>query len=411
MSIVIYKTNTLKKEVIIIGGGAAGFFAAINLAEKNLDYNITIIEKSNKLLSKVKISGGGRCNVTHACFNPKELIKFYPRGGKELLGPFHQFMPTHVMEWFEQRGVPLKIEKDNRVFPVSDSSQTIIDCFLNQARRLKITINTNEGLKSIAFNNHYWEINTTQNRYIADKVLIATGSSPQMWSLLQEIGHTIIEPVPSLFTFNIEDIRLKDIPGVALQEAQVNINGQKFETKGPLLITHWGLSGPAILKLSAFAARWFSEQKYTFSIRINWAAHYSRNQVLELLEELKIEAPKQKIYNSSHFDIPKRLWNNLCAAAQIPENKVWLDISKKEQNRLFSQLTEATFEVNGKSTNKDEFVTSGGISLNEIDFKRFESKLHPNLYFAGEVLDIDAVTGGFNFQNAWTSAWIAAEAM
>ena len=369
---------------------------------------MVIIEKSNNLLSKVKISGGGRCNVTHACFEPKELIKYYPRGKKELLGPFHNFMTGDVFEWFSERSIDLKIEDDNRVFPVSDNSQTIIDCFLKEAEKLGININTQEGLVDLKFVKNCWQVITTSKQYKADKILIASGSSKIVWNLLKKIGHTIVNPVPSLFTFNIQDHRIKDIPGVVVKNCMVSIPKHNLSSSGPVLITHWGLSAPAILKLSAWGAKELAEDQYQFKIKINWTNSFT--DIDENLKEIKEKNPKQKVINTNMFDIPKRLWSKLCIKSGISQQN-WGDLSNHNIALLEEQLTQCEFTVNGKSTFKDEFVTAGGVELSEINFKRFESRLFSNLFFAGEVLNIDAVTGGFNFQAAWTGAWIAAKAM
>jgi predicted Rossmann fold flavoprotein len=401
----------MTQNIVIIGGGAAGFFAALRCKALNPKNNVVILEKSSNLLSKVKVSGGGRCNVTHACFEPKELAKFYPRGSKELLGPFHQFMTGDMMEWLSERGVETKIEEDNRVFPSSNSSQTIIDCFTNEAKQLGVVIKTTEGLTDIKPIDNKWQIKTTTNTYVADKVLIATGSSKLIWDQLSQLQHTIVPPVPSLFTFNIQDHRIKDIPGVVVKDAEVKVPHQNLSSTGPVLITHWGLSAPAILKLSAWGARKLAEDNYQFKIDINWVNTLSKKEVQEALKEQRNIAPKQKIATSPQFDIPKRLWSKLCIKSDIDNIQNWADISKKKMEILLQQITNCEFTVNGKSTFKEEFVTSGGIDLSQIDFKRFESKIHPNLFFAGEVLDIDAVTGGFNFQAAWTGGWIAANAM
>ena len=380
----------MKKKFIIIGGGAAGYFTAINAAELNPDLEVIILEGSTKVLQKVKVSGGGRCNVTHACFTPSELIEFYPRGGKELRGPFHQFMTGDTMEWFENRGVQLKIEDDNRIFPESNSSQTIIDCFLKSAKNL---------------------IKTSSEEFVADYLLIASGSNAKVFNIIENLGHSIVQPVPSLFTFNIEDNRLKDIPGISVPKALVKVLNSKLEEEGPLLITHWGLSGPGILKLSAWGAIEFFKKEYHFEIQVNWLSK-KQDTVLDILKKERQQQSKKQIILRSVFDeISKRLWEKLVLAAEISETSQWAQLTNKQLEDLAKQLSQSVFKVNGKSTFKDEFVTAGGIDLKEINFKRFESKLHPNLFFAGEVLNIDAVTGGFNFQNAWTSAWIVANSI
>jgi len=401
----------MKQKAVVIGGGAAGFFAAITIAEKNPDIEVIILEKGKEVLQKVRVSGGGRCNVTHACFDPKELCEFYPRGKKELLGPFHQFMTGDTMEWFENRGVTLKIEADNRVFPVSNSSQTIIDCLMNSAEKAGVQLMLSQHVKIISRINNQYKITTSSDEFIANKLIIAAGSSPKFWELIAKLGHTIIPPVPSLFTFKINDVRIKEIPGVSVPNATVSIAKSSFESSGPLLITHWGISGPAVLKLSAFGARFLAEKKYQYNVHVNWLSKKVPT-VLNKLKILKKENPKKLIILKSVFkDIPKRLWENLVLASEIKKEQRWADLSNRQLENLANQLTNTTFNANGKTTFKEEFVTAGGVDLKEINFKRFESKLHKNLFFAGEILNIDAVTGGFNFQNAWTGAYIAGKAM
>ena len=401
----------MKQKVIIIGGGAAGFFAAITIAETNPNLEVTILEKGNKVLQKVKVSGGGRCNVTHACFTPKELVEFYPRGKKELLGPFHQFMTGDTMEWFENRGVPLKIEEDNRVFPESNSSQSIIDCLTESAKKIGVILELNQNVDCIEKNDSQFIIKTNTQEFIADKLLIASGSNPKIWELISKLDHKIISPVPSLFTFNISDNRIKEIPGVSVPNATVSLIDSKFETNGPVLITHWGLSGPAILKLSAFGAILLAEKNYQYGVNINWLSKPLET-VLHKLKILKRENPKKQIIVKSVFkDIPKRLWEKMVLASQIKQDQRWADVSNKQLDGLANQLTNTVFDAYGKTTFKEEFVTAGGVDLKEINFKRFESKIHKNLFFAGEILNIDAITGGFNFQNAWTSSYIAGKAI
>lgn len=398
----------IKKDVLVIGGGAAGFFAAINIAEQNPSLNVAILERGKEGLTKVKISGGGRCNVTHAEFIPQELVQNYPRGEKELLGPFHQFMTGDTIEWFEKRGVTLKIEEDGRMFPESNSSQTIIDCFLNEAEKYGVKILYNHSVKTIAKKEAVFEIETTQDLFAAEKVLVASGSNPKIWSLLENLGHTISHPVPSLFTFNIEDERIKDIPGVVAKDVEVQVLGTNLWSEGPLLITHWGMSAPSILKLSAFGALELAKRDYKFQIEVNFIKE-TWNDCLERLKNLKQDLAKKSVYKSTQFDLPKRLWHQLVLASNMQIETRWADINKLQLEQLTAQLTKAVFNVDGKSTFKEEFVTAGGVNLKEVNFKTFESKKIENLYFAGEVLNIDAVTGGFNFQNAWTGAYIAAQ--
>ena len=398
-------------KVVIIGGGAAGFFTAINAKELNPELDVTILEKGKDVLQKVKISGGGRCNVTHACFEPKELTKFYPRGQKELLGPFHQFMTGDTFEWFENKGVPLKIEADNRVFPEANTSQAIIDCFQKEIKRLSINVLTGKGVTTFYSENEKWVIKTKDEEFIADKLVIAAGSSKKIWDISKELNHTIIPTVPSLFTFNIKDERIVDLGGVSVPNATVKINGTKLENNGPLLITHWGMSGPAVLKLSAFGARILADKNYKYSVSINWLSR-SEEEIIEVLSELKKANARKQIGLKSPFpEIPRRLWERLIVGSTIQSQQNWADITKNQLTALAQQLTKATFNADGKSTFKEEFVTAGGIDLKEINFKRFESKLHKNLFYVGEILNIDAVTGGFNFQNAWTGGWICANAI
>lgn len=399
------------RELVVIGGGAAGFFAAITCAEHHPDVKITILERGKEVLQKVKISGGGRCNVTHACFDPKELCEFYPRGEKELLGPFHRFMTGDTMQWFEDRGVQLKIETDNRVFPVTDSSQSIIDVLINTIDKLGISVKLNHRVEGFEKIGEQWKISTNQGGFTADKLLIASGSNTKVWGLLEKLGHTIIKPVPSLFTFEINDKRIKDIPGVSVSNANVSLAGSNFEANGPVLITHWGLSGPAVLKLSAYGARFLAEKKYQYNIELNWLSKPYR-QVFEELRIARKQNGKKLIALKSVFsEIPKRMWESLVLASKIENNVNWADVSNLQLAGLADQLTNGVFNANGKTTFKEEFVTAGGIDLKEVNFKRFESKIHKNLFFAGEVLNIDAVTGGFNFQNAWTGGYIAGKAM
>jgi len=397
-------------DIIIVGGGAAGFFTAINIVEKNPKTKVAILERGSEVLSKVRISGGGRCNVTHACFEPNELVKFYPRGEKELRGPFHQFCSGDTVEWFSNHGVELKIEDDGRMFPISNSSQTIIDCFLNATRRLGIAVLTGQSVQSIFKKDNFWKIETPNENFIAEKLILATGSNPKIWEMLQTFGHAIVNPVPSLFTFNIKDSRIKELPGVSAQ-VSVKVKDTKLTSTGPLLITHWGMSGPAILKLSAWGARILFEKNYQFTIFVNWLNDLDTDDAEKILKELRQEHAKKAVSKKSPFELSNRLWESLVLASNISDDTKWADLSKIQLQNLASQLTNSSFQVNGKSTFKEEFVTAGGIDLKEINFKTMESKLHPNLYFAGEIVNIDAVTGGFNFQNAWTSGYILANAI
>ena len=397
-------------DILIVGGGAAGFFSAINIVEHNPKLKVAILERGKEVLSKVRVSGGGRCNVTHACFEPNELVKYYPRGEKELRGPFHQFCSGDTIEWFEKHSVELKIEDDGRMFPVSNSSQTIIDCFLTASHKLGITILTGQSVQSIFKKDNCWKIETQTENYLAEKLILATGSNPKIWDMLHTFGHAIVTPVPSLFTFNIKDPRIKELPGIATQ-VSVKVIGSKLESTGPLLITHWGMSGPAILKLSAWGARILNDKNYQFAIEVNWLNDIETEEAETLLKELKQEHAKKTVAKKSPLEIQNRLWESLVLASGIGTETKWADLSKIQLHNLASQLTKGIFQVNGKSTFKEEFVTAGGIDLKEINFKTMESKIHPNLYFAGEIVNIDAITGGFNFQNAWTSGFIVANAI
>ena len=406
-------------DIIIVGGGAAGFFTAINIVENNPKLKIAILERGKSVLEKVRISGGGRCNVTHACFVPNDLVKFYPRGEKELRGPFHQFCSGDTIEWFEKHGVELKIEDDGRMFPTSDSSQTIIDCFLGMTQKLKIDVLTGQSVQSLFKGDNYWKVETHHETYSCYKLVMTTGSNPKIWELLESMNHTIIPPVPSLFTFNIKDARIKDLMGVSAF-ANVKVKGSKLEASGPLLITHWGMSGPGILRLSAWGARILADKNYQFVLEVNWLNDVTFDEVIETLKELKQEHAKKVVGKKSPFDFPNRLWESLVLASGIDSDPndseqakqtKWADLTKIQLTNLANQLTNGQFQVNGKSTFKEEFVTAGGIDLREINFKTMESKLHENLFFAGEIVNIDAITGGFNFQNAWTSGFLAANSI
>jgi predicted Rossmann fold flavoprotein len=394
-------------DILIVGGGAAGFFTAINIVEKNRKLKVAILERGSEVLSKVRISGGGRCNVTHACFEPNELVKYYPRGEKELRGPFHQFCSGDTVEWFSNHGVELKIEEDGRMFPVSNSSQTIIDCFLKATQKLGITVLIGQSVQSIFKKENHWKVETPNENYISEKLILATGSNPKIWEMLQTFGHAIVNPVPSLFTFNIKDARIKELPGVSAQ-VSVKVKDTKLSSTGPLLITHWGMSGPAILKLSAWGARTLHDKNYQFTIFVNWLNDIDAEDVEKNLKDLKQEHAKKAVSKKSPLELSNRLWESLVLASGIEAETKWADLSKIQLQNLANQLTNSSFQVNGKSTFKEEFVTAGGIDLKEINFKTMESKLHNNLYFVGEIMNIDAVTGGFNFQNAWTSGFILA---
>ena len=397
-------------DIIIVGGGAAGFFTAINIVERNPKLKVAILERGKTVLEKVRISGGGRCNVTHACFVPNDLVKFYPRGEKELRGPFHQFCSGDTIDWFERHGVELKIEEDGRMFPTSDNSQTIIDCFLSATQKLGIQIVTGQSVQSIFKAENYWKVETNHETFACEKLIMTTGSNPKIWDMLTELGHNIVSPVPSLFTFNIKDFRIKDLMGLSAF-AKVKVKGSKLEAAGPLLITHWGMSGPGILRLSAWGARELFDKNYQFTLQVNWLNEVTFEEAMDTLKELKQEHAKKTVSKKSPFELPNRLWESLVFASEIDSERKWADLSKKQLTDIANQLTNGEFQANGKSTFKEEFVTAGGIDLKEINFKTMESKLHQNLFFAGEIVNIDAITGGFNFQNAWTSGFIVAQSI
>lgn len=398
-------------DVVVVGGGAAGFFAAVNAAEMKEDLRIAILERSNNLLSKVRISGGGRCNVTHAEFDPKELTRNYPRGEKELLGPFHRFMTGDVMAWFESHGVRLKTEADGRMFPVTDRSQTIIDCFLEHADRQGIKVHKKTPVTHIRQEKEGWVVSASDKIFTTQNLIIASGSSASTWKILDDLGHTIVRPVPSLFTFNTDDERIRDLPGVATDVSLRILDKEEkiiLESQGPMLITHWGLSGPAVLRLSAWGARDLERINYHFSLEVNWLEDLDFQQVVDQVKSKKHIEGARSVIKNSEYGLPRRLWNNLVEASGIQARDNWGDLSSSQINQLAETLTRCRFEVTGKSTFKDEFVTAGGVELSEVNFKTFESRRFPGLFLIGEVLNIDAITGGFNFQNAWTGGYLAA---
>lgn len=398
-------------KIIVIGGGAAGFFAAINIAEKNPDYKVTILEKTTKLLSKVKVSGGGRCNVTNERSRPSELVLFYPRGSKKLHQLFKRFTTSDMVNWLADRGVQTKAEGDHRMFPTTNSSQTIIDCFLNEVEKLNIDVIHNQALVELKTVDERWQINTTDKSFEADKAIVATGSSPASWKVLEEMGLEITSIVPSLFTFNIKDARLADLQGISFGDAKVKIAGTKLEEHGPLLITHWGLSGPAILKLSAWGAYLLAEKDYQFEIMINFTGELKQEDFQRHLSQFIASSPKKKVVNYPLFDIPKRFWERMIALCGISMETPFAELSKKQINKLTEELVQGKYQVTGKSTYKDEFVTAGGVKLSEVNLETFECKRFPNLYIAGEALDIDALTGGFNFQACWSAGWVISESI
>ena len=403
-----------KKRLVVIGGGAAGFFCAVNAARMNPALQVTIIEKTGKLLSKVKVSGGGRCNVTHACFSIADMIKKYPRGAAFLKKAFHHFFTTDTIEWFKQRGVVLKTETDGRMFPVTDTSQTIIDCLMKEANKYGVEILMNKEVKDLSINAAgLWSVVCTQSIIETDYVCIASGGYPKtiQFGWLKQATHDIEAPVPSLFTFNMPGNAITALMGVVVENAAVKIVGTKLLEQGPLLITHWGMSGPAILKLSAWGARELAACNWQFAILVNWVPTYNENTLREKMQQLRFEIATQKIVNRNPFSLPNRFWEYLLQQSGIKDDLRWADLPAKEQNKLIKNLCAQQFDVKGKTTFKEEFVTAGGVLLNEIDHNTMQSKKLPGLFFAGEILNIDGVTGGFNFQNAWTTGWIAAKAI
>ena len=394
------------KKVIIIGGGASGFFTAANIDTKL--YDVTILEQNSDVLQKVKISGGGRCNVSHACFDPRELVQFYPRGNKELLSVFTKFQPGDTMNWYEEHGVALKIEDDNRIFPESNSSQSIIDSLVNECRKKNVKILTKQTVTEILPQENGYKIHTTDQNYFADYVVFSTGSSPKAFKILEKLGHQIIAPVPSLFTFNIKNEILKDLMGTSFQYVDIEIPKLNLEESGSLLITHWGLSGPAILKLSAWGARELAALKYQFEIIVNFIGTASED-ALEIFKNFKENEPKKSIGQAKIFDITNRFWQRILFVSGIDTTKQLANINNKEMQKIIENLCCCRMNVTGKSTFKEEFVTAGGVDLKEMDFKTMRSKKLPNFYISGEVLNIDAVTGGFNFQACWSEGWLIAQ--
>lgn len=405
-------------EVIIVGGGAAGFFAAINAAEvareRGISANIRILEFSSGVLKKVRISGGGRCNVTHFLFEPKLFCERYPRGSKELLSAFQRFQARDTVAWFERRGIRLVAEEDGRMFPDTNSSETIIACFTEAARELGVQVLLNHRVESVTQTpDGKFSVHCADKPIMtADAVILATGSSPQGYKLAQALGHTITDLAPSLFSFKITDPLISELSGMSFETAEVKLlieNEKPFRERGPLLITHWGLSGPAVLKISAWAAREMKRVDYQAKLQVNWLGLPRSEDVLTLLKRLRDSSPKSQVHNVYPEQLAKRFWVNILSKCQIPEDKRWADVSNKELQALTQVVFSCEFTVLGKNRYKDEFVECGGVSLKEVDFKSMQSKLCPGLYFSGEVLDVDGITGGFNFQNAWTGSWIAAQ--
>ena len=398
--------------VVVVGGGAAGFFAAITCAETQPHGRVTLLEKSRRFLSKVRISGGGRCNVTHACFDPATLVQSYPRGGQALRGPFSRFQPRDTLTWFARRGVRLKTEPDGRIFPVSDSSATIVDCLIRAAQSAGVRIRTEADVVSIERRGSGFSIGLKTDGCIeGDRVLIATGGERSAYAWAAALGHTIEPPVPSLFTFAIPDPRLKGLSGVSVSNVHLRLAGTRLEQTGSLLITHGGLSGPAVLKLSAWGARILHDRNYRADLIVNWLPGWSADDLSRRLTEIKTEHARRSVTAHSPFDLPQRAWERLARAAGIEDDRRWADVSKQHMNQLAHELLRGAYAIRGKGVFKEEFVTCGGVNLDEVNFKTMESRRCPGLYFAGEVLDIDGLTGGFNFQSAWTTGWIAGQAM
>lgn len=398
------------KKLIIIGGGAAGFFCAVNAARMNPFLHVIILEKSSKVLSKVKVSGGGRCNVTHACFDVLELSKHYPRGEHFVRKAFHQFFTKDTIEWFEERGVKLKTEADGRMFPVTDSSQTIINCLLREVNKYKVELLLNREVKQLKTENGKWEVELSNHEKLTtDYVCVAGGGFPklQQFDWLKGTEHAIVSPVPSLFTFNIPNHPITKLMGVVVPDATIKIQSTKLKNTGPLLITHWGMSGPCVLKLSAWGARELQGKNYDFTILVNWLHNKKEQELKDELQLIRKQNGSQKIINNNLFQLPNRLWQFLLLEAGVKEEWRWADLPSKEQNKLIQLLTAHEFQVKGKTTFKEEFVTAGGTDLKQVDANTMQSKLHPGLFFAGEILDVDGITGGFNFQHAWTSGFIA----
>jgi len=401
----------MSKKLVVIGGGAAGFFCAVNAARLRPGLEVVLLERSSKLLSKVKVSGGGRCNVTHDCNSIADMIKMYPRGAAFLKKAFHHFFTTDTVSWFETRAVKLKTETDGRMFPVTDQSQTIIDCLLNEASKYRVNIQMNVTVESINKNGNSWQIHAANKIIEADYICIAAGgfSKALQFNWITNTGHSIENPVPSLFTFNIPGNGITDLMGISLENVSVKIAGTKLQDNGPLLITHWGLSGPAILKLSAWGAKELSNKNYAFNIVVNWLPAFNETTLKIKFQEIRFNQASQKIINRNPFGLPSRLWEYFLTNCDVKEGIRWADLPAKEQNKLIKILCAQEFSVKGKTTFKEEFVTAGGILLNEIDVNTMESKILPGLFFAGEIIDVDGVTGGYNFQNAWTTGWIAAQ--
>ena len=403
-----------QQHIAVIGGGAAGFFAALSIKAHLPSASVSIYEKSKKVLAKVKISGGGRCNVTHACFSPSQLAKHYPRGGKQLKKAFGRWQAQDTVDWFESRGVALKTEADGRMFPTSDSSQSIIDCLQREAERLGVEVHLQCGIARIERLAPGFRLHLMNGKAVeAQRVVVATGGSPKLagFDWLAQLGHSIAPPVPSLFTFNLPGHPICQLMGVVASNAMVRIQGSKLSSTGPLLVTHWGMSGPAVLRLSAFGARLLHEQNYHYTVLVGWTGIGNEETLRSELKEHATAHARQQLAKNNPFGLPKRLWEYLLLRVEVAPDSPWMELGKKALNRLVNVLMNDAYEARGKTTFKEEFVTAGGVELREIDFKRFKSKQFEHMYLAGEVLNIDAVTGGFNFQAAWTGAYIASQAV
>jgi predicted Rossmann fold flavoprotein len=411
--VAVNKSSPSTFDLIVIGGGAAGFYAAIQACEEK-PLHVLILEKSNKVLAKVKISGGGRCNVTHNCFNPFQLSSHYPRGEKALKNIFKKYEAEKTVAWFEQNGVELKTEEDGRMFPVTNDSQTIIDCLMGKSFQLGIKLELSEGVVEIKKEGSIFSITTRSGKdYLADNVLIATGGNPniQSYDWIQKLGHTIVHPIPSLFTFNDSEKKFNDLMGVSVPAGEVRIAGSKFLQQGPVLITHWGLSGPAVIKLSAWAADYLHGLNYNFTALVSWVGPMKEDEMKATLDSFRKTKGKQKVISNPQFGLPQRLWTKLCELSGIEEVKIWSELAVKNSNRLMEFLIRCPFQIKGKTTFKEEFVTCGGVDLKEVNLETMESKIVGGLYFAGEVLNIDGETGGFNFQAAWSTGYVAAKAI
>ncbi|MBT9313240.1 BaiN/RdsA family NAD(P)/FAD-dependent oxidoreductase [Leptothoe kymatousa] len=407
--------RTAQLRIAVIGGGAAGFFGAIAAAQANPKAQVTLYEAGPECLAKVRISGGGRCNVTHHCFEPAALVQNYPRGGKALRGAFSRFQPQDTIAWYRQRGVKLKTEADGRMFPVTDDSGTIVDCLVKAARTAGVTIKTRAAVKQVTATEPGFVLSLKTGKVACDRILCATGGSPQGHRIAHSLGHAIASPVPSLFTFTVKDPDLRARSGLSMNpvEVKLKLTGQKkpLTQTGPVLVTHWGLSGPAILKLSAWGARALHDQGYQGTIVINWVPHMNQDEVRSLLQQSRQDGGKRTISNHNPTSAPKRLWAYFIHKAQIDAHTQWTTLSNKAINKLTQELCQGNYRLQGKGVFKDEFVTCGGITLKEVNFKTMESRRCPGIFFAGEILDIDGITGGFNFQSAWTTGWLAGQAI